>query len=425
MIELENVTKSYPMVDSVVRALRGVTLKIEDGDFVAFMGPSGSGKSTLTQILGLLDVPSSGSYKISEREVEGLDEDHLARLRREEIGFVFQQFNLLPRMSAIDNVSLPLMYSGREIDDKISGQLLEQVGLGDREDHWPSELSGGQQQRVAIARALVNRPRIVIADEPTGNLDSVSEKEIMKVLSELNGRGITLIIVTHEEEIGQQANRIVRLRDGVIVGDERIRPIGVPSAALSSKDLTPSSEEKAKQGIGFLRELFIHANQGFRALAANKIRTALSMLGILIGVAAVVAMLALGRGAQTSIEKQLASLGSNLLVMRPGAMRIGGVSQEAGASTRITLDAVSALRNQISEIKDLAPTVSGRAQIVYMNKNWSTQVQGVMPAYVRMHASVPTEGRMFTDDEELSRARVAVIGQTLVRELFGDKGPIV
>jgi macrolide transport system ATP-binding/permease protein len=302
-----------------VHALRGVSLTIEDGDFVAIMGPSGSGKSTLAQILGLLDVPSSGSYRLNGKEVSHLSEDELALLRREEIGFVFQQFNLLPRMSAFENVALPLFYS-KSYEPTQAVRLLELVGLGPRQEHRPNELSGGQQQRVAIARALVNSPRIILADEPTGNLDSHSEKEIMAELRRLNDLGITVLVVTHEDEIGAQAKRLVRLRDGVVVSDERREPLlSKPRREIESK--RPAREDT------LLTDIWEHFHQGFRTLNANKVRTGLSMLGILIGVAAVVAMLALGRGAQKAIEQQLASLGSNLLVLHPGALRVAGVEQ--------------------------------------------------------------------------------------------------
>jgi macrolide transport system ATP-binding/permease protein len=415
MIEITNVTKTYTMGDNVVHALRGVSLRIEEGDFVAIMGPSGSGKSTLAQILGLLDVPSSGSYRLAGREVSQLSEDELAILRRQEIGFVFQQFNLLPRMDATENVGLPLLYSKFASLDR-ARKLLDLVGLGPRSHHRPNELSGGQQQRVAIARALVNEPRIIFADEPTGNLDSVSEGEILKQLRVLNEQGITVLIVTHEEEIGAQANRLIRLRDGVILSDERRVPLR-PAPPRAAPALT------TKPGHWFT-DIFEHFRQGLRTLAANKIRTGLSMLGILIGVAAVVAMLALGRGAQKAIEEQLSSLGSNLLVLRPGAMRIGGVAQDVGATTRLTVDDADLIAQKIEKVKAVGPTVNGKGQITYANKNWSTTVQGVAPVYATMHASVPDNGRFFTEDENRQRARVAVIGATLVRELFGGANPI-
>ncbi|MEI8347440.1 MAG: ABC transporter ATP-binding protein, partial [Pseudomonadota bacterium] len=221
MLVLKKIKKIYQMGDNQVHALNDVDLHIEGGDYVAIMGPSGSGKSTLMHILGLLDVPTSGSYQVEGKEVANLSEDELAVLRRDVIGFIFQQFNLLPRMSAEENVALPLLYSKKQ-EPHLAAELLKKVGLADRASHKPNELSGGQQQRVAIARSLVNRPKMILADEPTGNLDSVSEKEIMATLKELNGQGITVIVVTHEEEIGKQAKRLIRMRDGVIHSDERL-----------------------------------------------------------------------------------------------------------------------------------------------------------------------------------------------------------
>jgi macrolide transport system ATP-binding/permease protein len=413
MIEIRDLTKTYVMGENVVQALRGVSLRIEEGDFVAIMGPSGSGKSTLAQILGLLDVPTTGSYKLGDHEVSRLSEDELAVLRRDHIGFIFQQFNLLPRMSALENVALPLLYS-KKAGETRAAALLDKVGLGSRLEHRPNELSGGQQQRVAIARALVNSPRIIFADEPTGNLDSVSEKEIMKELARLNELGITVLIVTHEEEIGAQAKRLIRLRDGVIVSDERREEL--TSGAATS----PEAAGSAHRSINLIE----HFRQGFRTLAANKVRTGLSMLGILIGVAAVVAMLALGRGAQKAIEEQLASLGSNLLVLRPGSMRVGGVAQEAGTVTRLTSDDARLIQRSIPNVKAVGPEVSGRAQVTYLNKNWSTQVQGVVASYASMHASQVEIGRFISADDNQRRARVACIGATVARELFGERSPI-
>ncbi|ASD64760.1 ABC transporter permease [Bdellovibrio bacteriovorus] len=417
MIDIKGIRKSYQMGDTKVDVLKGISLKIERGDFVAIMGPSGSGKSTLMHILGLLDVPSEGSYNLNGREVADLSEDELAIVRREEIGFIFQQFNLLPRMEAWQNVSLPLIYSEDGFSYDKAHTLLDKVGLAERIHHKSNELSGGQQQRIAIARSLINNPRIIFADEPTGNLDSKSEKEIMQILHKLNDQGITIIVVTHEEEIGQQAKRLIRLRDGVIQSDERLQAL--PAAPTIAQE--KRREKPAKWPV---REMIEHLHQGFQTLAANKVRSGLSMLGILIGVAAVVGMLALGTGARQSIEKQLSSLGSNLLVLRAGNVRVGGVMQESGVRIRISLDDVNTIKNQISGIKDVSPSSSGRGQITYLNKNWNTQVMGVAPAYEQMRASTPIFGRFFSEEENQRRMLVAVIGTTVARELFGDKSPI-
>jgi macrolide transport system ATP-binding/permease protein len=418
MIEIKGIRKSYRMGEVTLEVLKGVDLQIEDGDFVAIMGPSGSGKSTLMNILGLLDVPSAGSYKFNQKEISNLSEDELAVFRREEIGFIFQQFNLLPRMSAAQNVALPLLYSKLEKGLEGARGLLGKVGLGTRAGHRPNELSGGQQQRVAIARALINQPKMILADEPTGNLDSASEKEIIQILKDLNASGITVIVVTHEEEIGAQAKRLIRMRDGVVQSDERLSEFTKPKTSV---DLKPAvSDANRKSWLDFLD----YFHQGFQTLAANKIRTGLSMLGILIGVAAVVAMLALGRGAQKAIEDQLSSLGSNLLTVRPGSVRVGGVTQESGAANRLSYDDIQVLKNRVSSIEDISAQVSGRAQVTGNSKNWNTQVQGVAASWAKMHASIPEVGRFFTDEENAKRARVAVIGETVRRELFGDRGVI-
>lgn len=418
MIEIKDIRKSYRMGKQTLEVLKGVSVRIEDGDFVAIMGPSGSGKSTLMNILGLLDVPSSGSYKFNDIETAVMNEDQLAILRREEIGFIFQQFNLLPRISAAQNVALPLLYSKKEKGLTRAESLLSRVGLKDRVDHRPNELSGGQQQRVAIARSLINAPQMILADEPTGNLDSVSEKEIMKALKELNDSGITVVIVTHEEEIGAQAKRLIRMRDGVIQSDQRTQDFN-RRPAQSEKKL-PQLSQKKNPFFDFLD----YFKQGFQTLLSNKIRTGLSMLGILIGVAAVVAMLALGKGAQKAIEDQLSSLGSNLLMVHPGSVRVAGVSQESGAANRLSYDDINVLKSRIGSIKNTSAQVSGRVQVTAQAKNWNTLVQGVSSSWPGMHASVPPIGRFFTDDENQKRARIAIIGATIQRELFGTKSPI-
>ena len=418
MFELRGIHKSYQMGDSKVFALQNVSLTIESGDFVAIMGPSGSGKSTLMHIMGLLDTPESGSYLINGKETAQLDEDELAILRRKVLGFIFQQFNLLPRMSAAQNVSLPLFYSEGRLDLKRGETLLGQVGLSERTAHHPNELSGGQQQRVAIARSMINAPLLILADEPTGNLDSQSEIEIMNLLKQLNAQGMTVVIVTHEDEIGRQAKRLIRMRDGRVQSDERIAEF-----VKARQETTASSLESSHQSLLFYA--WQHFVEGIRTLANNKIRTGLSMLGILIGVAAVVAMLALGKGAQSAIESQLSSLGSNLLILRSGAVRgPGGAMGDSGANTRLTLDDTTAIAEKIAGVKITSPNVNGRGQASYGNKNWSTVIAGTGAAYARMHALEPDFGRFFTEEENRQRLRVAVIGRTLVKQLFEGKNPL-
>lgn len=420
LIEIQDVKKSYQMGSHSVEVLKGISLKIERGDFIAIMGPSGSGKSTLMHILGLLDVPTSGSYQLKGREVSSLGEDELAEVRRNEVGFIFQQFNLLPRLKAWQNVSLPLLYSADGFDFGRANELLGRVGLSDRVDHRPNELSGGQQQRIAIARSLINEPGIIFADEPTGNLDSQSEQEVLEILQELNSHGITIIVVTHEEEIGRLAKRLIRLKDGEIQVDERRAPLPNVTNRIETIQV-PSVENRPEFP---LKELFEHFSQGFQTLAGNKIRSALSMLGILIGVAAVVVMLALGTGAQRAIEDQLSSLGSNLLILTAGNIRVSGVMRESGVRIRLRTDDVNAIKEEVDGIQEVSPSVSGRAQVTFGNKNWNTQVIGATSAFAKVRASEPVFGRFFSDSENQSRSLVAVIGTTIAREIFGGKSPI-
>ncbi|MEQ1722409.1 MAG: ABC transporter permease [Pseudobdellovibrio sp.] len=415
MIELSNIKKIYQMGDTTLEVLKGVNIRIDDGEFVAIMGPSGSGKSTLMNIIGLLDVPTEGSYKFNATETAHMNEDDLAILRRQEIGFIFQQFNLLSRMTASENVALPLLYSKLGEGYERADKLLADVGLGDRTDHKPNELSGGQQQRVAISRALINNPRMILADEPTGNLDSRSEKEIMTILKKLNESGITIVIVTHEEEIGKQAKRLIRVRDGSILSDEKIEEY--KKAPADESRISTSAKNSVK-------DFLVYFNQGFKTLLANKVRTVLSMLGVLIGVAAVVTILALGKGAEVEIKKNLESLGTNLLMVRPGSVRVAGVAQSSGAANRLLYTDVLEIKEKINSIKNVSAIVSDRAQVTFEAKNWNTTIQGNSAAWAAMHTSLPSEGRFFTEEEDQQRSRVAVIGAAIKKELFGTRSPI-
>jgi macrolide transport system ATP-binding/permease protein len=422
MIKLKNINKTYQMGKLGVRALRNVSLEISPGEFIAIIGPSGSGKSTLLHILGFLDRPDSGTYHLHNKDITKLTDDELAILRNRLAGFVFQQFHLLPRITALENAELPLIYAGkRQLKDKAK-EKIEQVGLAQRASHRPNELSGGEQQRAAIARSLVNEPLIILADEPTGNLDTKTEEEIISIVKSLNQQGKTIIMVTHEQEIAQHAGRIISMRDGEIISDERMtaEPAGssVIPADISLSDIL--SESQLSTGKAEFKD---HLRQGIYAIASHKMRSFLSMLGILIGVGAVIAMLALGMGARESVAQRLASLGSNLLMVRPGSHRLHGVSLETGAVTRFTIQDAEAMA-RLPQIKRVSASVSGRAQIVYGNKNWNTQVQGTGVGYAQMRASVPTVGKFFTDEQLRVRQKVVLLGTTVARELFGETNPV-
>jgi macrolide transport system ATP-binding/permease protein len=418
MIELKNISKTYVMGEIPVHALREVSLNIGAGEFVAIMGPSGSGKSTLMHILGFLDRADSGEYLVLGRDVSRYSDDELAGLRNHLVGFIFQQFHLLRRVNALDNVSLPFIYSGANINagDK-ARQKLVSVGLKERMHHCPNELSGGQQQRVAIARALIKDPPVIFADEPTGNLDTKSQNEIMQILKDLNDGGKTIIMVTHEEEVANYAKRIIRMRDGKIISDERKNGHEKNKSADRSDDFTP-----AKRSIWEKKELTIHLHQAIRAIMANKVRSFLSMLGILVGVAAVIAMMALGQGATVSIKNQLKSLGSNLLVIRGGSWRFHGAAS-TGAVARFTPKDIDAI-GKLSAVKKISGYVSGNAQLVYLNSNSNSRVEGVDVDYGEMRSTLPSIGRWLAREDIQTRAKVAVIGSTVQENLFGTKNPI-
>ncbi|WP_310992260.1 ABC transporter ATP-binding protein [Aequorivita marina] len=228
VIKIRNITRDFPLGQEVVKVLKGIDLNIERGEYVALMGPSGSGKSTLMNLLGCLDTPTSGDYELNGKNVSNMTDDELAEIRNKEIGFVFQTFNLLPRTTALENVALPMIYAGASKSERTerAKQVLTNVGLADRMDHKPNQLSGGQRQRVAVGRALVNNPSIILADEPTGNLDSKTSDEIMNLFNEIHNAGNTVILVTHEEEIAENAHRIIRLRDGVVESDTKKEVVG-------------------------------------------------------------------------------------------------------------------------------------------------------------------------------------------------------
>ncbi|HOD16281.1 MAG TPA: ABC transporter permease [Spirochaetota bacterium] len=420
MIELKNVSKVYDTGTIKVHALNDVSLTIDEGEFIAIMGPSGSGKSTMLNILGFLDKPDAGSYHLMGNDISSLSDDDLSLIRNATAGFVFQQFNLLPRMTAVDNTGLPLVYAGKRNYRQAALEQLKRVMLSHREEHVPNELSGGEQQRVAIARAMVNNPRILFADEPTGNLDTKSEEEIIGLLEKLNADGITIIMVTHENEIAAHAGRIIRMRDGVIISDEKKRGRKRPSP----QSAVPLDEILGgKHSYLGTAEFIDYLRQALGAIFSHKMRSLLSMLGIMIGVAAVISMIAIGEGAKESIKQSMSSLGSNLVSIRPGSRKQMSIAMESGKFVRFTLKDSKAI-SRLPEVKLVSESVTGRAQIVFNNKNWNTQLWGTGVNFPYMRAAVPIMGRFFTDDELRSRAKVAVIGATPVRELFGGEDPV-
>lgn len=419
MIELKNIHKTYRMGDIKVPALRNISLKVEEGEFVAIMGPSGSGKSTLLNILGCLDVPTSGQCLLDGINVSEFSDYELAEIRNERIGFVFQTFNLLPRLTALSNVELPLIYAGNQKERKERAiNALQAVNLEERASHRPRELSGGEQQRVAIARALINEPTTILADEPTGNIDSKAGEEIMLIISELNKKGITIIIVTHEESIASHAKRVIRLKDGEIIKDKKIS-----KSDEISQSPTPTRQEK-KRRIFSLSELKESLIMAVSSISSNKLRSFLTMLGIIVGVSAVIAMIGIGQGAGAQITEHISQLGANLLMVRPGAFQHGPARSASGSITSLTYKDAQVIAEQCPSVAKVDPSYSRNAQVVYGNKNTNTTINGVTPNFPEVKNFPVEQGYFLTEEDNRLMRRVAVLGKTVVKNLFGEEDPI-
>lgn len=425
MIELTNIVKTYKMGNISFNALNNISLEVSSGDFVAIMGPSGSGKSTLLNILGCLDTPTSGKYILSDKDVSKLSDDELAEIRNTKIGFVFQNFNLIPRLTAIDNVILPLIYGRVPLERKQKALTrLKAVALDDRALHRPNELSGGEQQRVTIARALVNNPVMILADEPTGNLDSKSGKEIMDILCELNDKGITIILITHDEKIALYAKRIIRVQDGEIIEDKKVDKSPNCSRKVPDKSSTVNSVSSTPAHLFSLAGIRESLSMSVASLVSTKLRSFLTMLGIIIGVASVIMMIALGQGASLQVTEHIKSMGANLLTVFPGSSRQGRVHMGMGSTISLTANDAEAIENNCYSVTQVSPSYSGRAQVVYKNKNTYTSIEGTTPEYTEVCNSPVETGSFFTDRDDKLMRKVAVLGKTVVKDLFEGENPI-
>lgn len=432
IIEITDITKTYSLGEVDVPALRGLSLKIRQGEFISLMGVSGSGKTTLMNILGCLDRPTSGKYSLEGQEISCLSTARLAAVRGERIGFIFQSFNLLSRTSAIDNVSMPTSYESAQPSSRAvrarSVELLKTVGLADRMKHDPSQLSGGQQQRVAIARALVNDPVLLLADEPTGNLDSATSREILEMFRRLNAEhGITIVVVTHDAAVASYAHRVVRLADGRIQADEITEAGREASFAKPAAPARKRRKTTFRGPIARLRGLGSTITIGLKALRRNILRSFLTTLGIIIGIAAVIAMMEISKGASTAIERAISAMGANTILVLPGAVKSSGVTQETGSAKTLTPEDGEAISNECPSVQCVAPIVSaGSTQVVYGNRNWTPRyLVGTTPSFLdaRDWKDLPY-GEAFTDDDVSRGRRVCLIGHTVATELFGRESPV-
>ncbi|MBW6509093.1 MAG: MacB family efflux pump subunit [Desulfuromonadales bacterium] len=412
LIELRKVSKTYYRGELATRVLHGIDLQIDPGEFIAIMGASGSGKTTLMNLLGCLDRPTSGDYLFMGENVATLSNDELARLRREEFGFVFQSYHLIATANALENVEVPSVYAGVPHAQRRSRatELLTELGLEDRLTYRPNQLSGGQQQRVSIARALMNGGRIILADEPTGALDSHSGAEVMKLLSDLAQRGHTVILITHEQEVANHADRIIDIRDGLIISDTRTSPATLPTLKRTRPPVLMNS---------YPAELVEATRTAVRSLRSNIFRTILTLLGIVIGVASVITMLAIGDGAKQAVVERISVLGSNLLMVRPGAPNMRGAG---GIATLVPEDAIAArtIPNVLAAIPEQSSAITVRAG----EFDHRTSLNSTSSDFVIARRWQLAGGSFFTETDERNFATVAVLGQTVARALFPDSEPL-
>lgn len=419
LIDLRAIRKSYGGGDSPqVNVLQGIDLSIHAGEFVAIVGASGSGKSTLMNILGCLDRPTSGEYLFAGENVAELGSDELAWLRREAFGFVFQGYHLIPSGSAQENVEMPAIYAGTPAAQRHAraAALLDRLGLGSRTGNRPHQLSGGQQQRVSIARALMNGGHIILADEPTGALDSHSGAEVMTLLDELASQGHVVILITHDREVAARARRVIEISDGRIVSDTLSETTGdaQPTDALQAVDLRARLAQGSNARSAWKGELLDAVQAAWRVMWINRFRTALTLLGIVIGVASVVVMLAVGEGSKRQVMAQMSSFGSNIIYLN------GKAPSPRAPKGIITLEEVAAL-GDLPEVRMIMPVNGGQAGVRFGNVDHSSYVGGNDTHFPAIFNWPVVEGSYFTEADEQSAAAVAVIGHKVRQKLFGER----
>ena len=407
LLELNAVTRTYTSGGVPLTVLTDVSLTIQSGEFVAIMGASGSGKSTLMNIIGCLDKPSSGAYRIRGVDVASLNGDALAALRRDTFGFIFQRYNLMSDLSAVENAEVPAVYRGMEKPqrDARASDLLRELGLGDRLQHHPNQLSGGQQQRVSIARALMNGGPVILADEPTGALDSQGGREVMAILVKLHGQGHTIIVVTHDSDIAAYAHRIVRITDGRITSDER------QNGEAGNQAQTGESAMEAKPGVAVLGEAL---KMALRSLLHNRLRTALTMLGIIIGVASVVALMAIGNGAKQDVLERIQAMGTDLLTIERGPP---AVRAAAGIVTSFLPEDLPFIAS-VPGVAMTVPETNLSSLIRFGDQDLTVTVVGTGEDFPGVHDWPPQSGVFFSAEHVTRYAQVVTIGQTVANNLF-------
>ncbi|MGL6616543.1 MacB family efflux pump subunit [Aeromonas hydrophila] len=415
LIQLKGIERRYQSGEQEVTVLHPLDLTIEAGEMIAIVGASGSGKSTLMNLLGCLDRPSSGQYLFRGQDTATLDALSLARLRCHHFGFIFQRYHLLPHLNAAANVEIPAVYAGtpRAERQARSQALLTRLGLSDRSHHTPSQLSGGQQQRVSIARALANGGEVILADEPTGALDSQSGKEVMAILKELHAQGHTIILVTHDMEVASHADRIITLKDGRVQEDSGRKPATVP--------VTPTAVPAGKEGAGHDWDRYREAaRMALHAMLAHRMRTFLTMLGIIIGIAAVVSVVALGQGARAKVIDQINAMGTNTIDIFPG--KDWGDEKAASIQTLNKRD-LDALLGQ-PYLEGASPQIAAPGQLRYRNKTSSGSIVGVGNDFFRVKGMKLTNGRLFDERDIQNRAAVAVVDGKTIESLPGKQDPV-
>lgn len=421
ILSLKGITKSYGDTTAKVEVLHGIDLTINKGELVAIVGPSGSGKSTLMNIIGCLDTPTTGSYEVDGHNTFNMMPDELAALRRDFFGFIFQRYHLLGHLNAHENVQVPSVYAGIKEDkrEEISKELLGKLGLGDKILNKPSQLSGGQQQRVSIARALMNGGQIILADEPTGALDSKSGAEVMDILTELNAQGHTIILVTHDPKIAAHAHRVITIKDGAIESDSINESVkdNQDKATNSKVDLSDNQINSVHAYIDRFKEAYVMA---LRAMLSNRMRTLLTMLGIIIGIMSVVSVVALARGASAKVIENISSMGTNTITIMPG-QKMGDM--RSGRVRTLSIRDLQALRGQ-PFCDSVSPTVQSSGLVQRGNVDSTATVMGVSDEYFRVYGMEIEKGRMFSDDESGLSPQIGVIDYNTKKNFFPNEDPI-